>query len=183
MRCRALCVDDDVIIATATRWIFIDYWRHWERTRDFLVVRFPGLEPSGRGGLWRTRELARLAQLVRASEWKLVGSFHMKNYRSSSTFVTVGLHFHELLPFVQNSFSGLFLVMLSRIWMKVDRKLPYEELQMKLNFQHSQPTFSSPDHEPNAQVSYCHSVSSRVVRKLSHFQFLLQSRLMGFDDT
>ena len=28
----------------------------------------------------------------------------MKSYRSSSTFVTVDLLFHELLPFVQNSF-------------------------------------------------------------------------------
>ena len=33
----------------------------------------------------------------------------MKSYRSSSTFVTVDLLFHELLPFVQNSFSGFFL--------------------------------------------------------------------------
>ena len=33
----------------------------------------------------------------------------MKSYRSSSTFVMVELLFHELLPFVQNLFSGLFL--------------------------------------------------------------------------
>ena len=45
-------------------------------------------------------------------EWKLVTSVHMKSYRSSSTFVTVDTLFHELLPFVQNSFSGLFSVML-----------------------------------------------------------------------
>ena len=47
------------------------------------------------------------------SEWKLVASFHMKSYRSSSTFIMVDLLFHELLPFVQNSFSGLFSAMLS----------------------------------------------------------------------
>ena len=51
--------------------------------------------------------------------------------------------------------------------------------------------FSSP--EPKAQVSYCHSApsvrpSSSVVRpssvrKLSHFQLLLQNRLMDFDET
>ena len=35
----------------------------------------------------------------------------MKSYRSSSTFVTVDLLFHELLPFVQNSFSGHFSAM------------------------------------------------------------------------
>ena len=34
------------------------------------------------------------------SEWKLVASFHMKSYRSSSTFVTDDTLFHELLPFV-----------------------------------------------------------------------------------
>ena len=56
------------------------------------------------------------------SEWKLVGSFHMKSYRSSSTFVTVDLLFHELLPFVYNSFSRLFLAMISHFWMKVGIK-------------------------------------------------------------
>ena len=49
------------------------------------------------------------------SGWKLVASFYMKTYRSSSTFVTVDLFFHELLPFVQNSFSGVFLLMLLHI--------------------------------------------------------------------
>ena len=67
------------------------------------------------------------------SKWKLVGSFHLKSYRSSSTFVTVDLLFHELLPFVQNSFSGLFFTLISHIWMKVGRKLPYEELQIKFH--------------------------------------------------
>ena len=33
----------------------------------------------------------------------------MKTYRSISTFVTVDLLFHELLPFVQNLFSGLMV--------------------------------------------------------------------------
>ena len=55
--------------------------------------------------------------------------------------------------------------------------------------------FSSP--EPKAQVSYCHRAPSVVrpsvrrrpsvrpssVRKLSHFQLLLQNRLMDFDET
>ena len=46
--------------------------------------------------------------------------------------------------------------------------------------------FSSP--EPKAQVSYCHSAPSVVRRrpsvcKLSHFQLLLQNRLMYFDET
>ena len=44
---------------------------------------------------------------------------------------------------------------------------------------------SSP--EPNAQESYCHSALSVVVRpsvrKISHFQLLLQNRLMDFDET
>ena len=81
-------------------------------------------------------------------KWKLVGSFHMKSYRSSLTFVTIDLLFHELSPFVQNSFSGLFLAMLSYFWMKVCNKLPYVVLQIKfnfcpgwLNFRHVWPTF------------------------------------------
>ena len=47
--------------------------------------------------------------------------------------------------------------------------------------------FSSP--EPKAQVSFCHSTPSIVrpsiviVRKLSHFQLLLQNLLMEFDET
>ena len=76
------------------------------------------------------------------SEWKLVASFYMKSYRSSSTFVMVDLLFHELLPFAENSFSGLFFTLLSHIWVKVGRKLPYEELQIKFHFRHSWPTFS-----------------------------------------
>ena len=76
------------------------------------------------------------------SEWKLVASFHMKSYRSSSTFITVDLLFHELLPFVQNSFSGLFSAMLSHISMTLDRKLPYEELQIKFDFRPGWPTSS-----------------------------------------
>ena len=75
------------------------------------------------------------------SEWKLVASFHMKSYRSSSTFVTVDILFHELLLFVQNLFSRLFSTMLSYIWMKVGSKLPYEELQTKFDFRYGWPTF------------------------------------------
>ena len=66
----------------------------------------------------------------------------MKSCRSSSTFITVDLLFHKLLPFVQNSFSGLFFSLLSHIWMKVGRKLPYEELQIKFDFRHGWLTFS-----------------------------------------
>ena len=76
------------------------------------------------------------------SEWKLVESFCMKTYKSSSTLVTVDLLLHELLPFVQNSFSGLFSALLSQIWMKVGSKLPYEELHIKFDFRHGWPTFS-----------------------------------------
>ena len=60
----------------------------------------------------------------------------MKSYISSSTFITVDLLFLELLPFVQNSISGLFSAMLSHISMTLDRKLPYEELQIKFDFRH-----------------------------------------------
>ena len=75
------------------------------------------------------------------SEWKLLAIFHMKSYRSSLTSVTVDLLFNELLPSVQNSFSGLFSSMLSHFWMKVGSKLPYEELQIKFDFRHGWPTF------------------------------------------
>ena len=76
------------------------------------------------------------------SGWKLVVSFYMKSYRSSLTFVTVDLFFHELLPFVQNSFSRLFFTLLSYMWMIVSKKLPCEELQIKFDFRHGWPTFS-----------------------------------------
>ena len=76
------------------------------------------------------------------SEWKLVASFYIKSYRSSLTFITVDFLFHELLPFVQNSFSGLFSAMLSHISMTLDRKLPYEELQIKFDFRPGWPTSS-----------------------------------------
>ena len=67
------------------------------------------------------------------SGWKLVASFYMKSYRSSSTLVTIDLLFHELLPFVQNSFSGHSSAMLSHIWMKVGSKLSYEELHVSID--------------------------------------------------
>ena len=66
----------------------------------------------------------------------------MKSYRSSLTFIKVDILFHELLPFVQNSFSGLFLAILSHISMTLDKKLPYEELQIKFYFRIGWPTFS-----------------------------------------
>ena len=76
------------------------------------------------------------------SEWKLIASFRMKSYRSSSIFVTVDLLFYELLPFVWNSFSGLFSALLSHIWVKVGIKLLYEELQINFDFRHGWPIFS-----------------------------------------
>ena len=76
------------------------------------------------------------------SGWKLVASFHMKSYRSTSTSITIDQLFHELLPFVQNLFSRLLSAMLSHIWMKVGSKLPYEELQIKFDFHHGWPSFS-----------------------------------------
>ena len=54
-------------------------------------------------------------QCSHITEWKLVGSFHMNSYRSSATFVMIDLLFHELLPFVQNSFFGFVLDMFSHI--------------------------------------------------------------------
>ena len=82
------------------------------------------------------------------SEWKLVASFCMKSYRSSSTFVTVDLLFHELLPFFKihfPDFSWLCFYIsewISHIWMKVGSKLPYGELQIKFDFRHCWPTCS-----------------------------------------
>ena len=60
----------------------------------------------------------------------------MKSYRSRSTFVTVDILFHELLPFDQILFSGLFSATISLISMTVGSKLPYEELQIKCDFRH-----------------------------------------------
>ena len=66
------------------------------------------------------------------SEWKLVGSFHIKSYRSSSTFATVDPLLHELLPFVQ--FFPDFSWIVFTYMKKVGRKLPYEEFQIKFHF-------------------------------------------------
>ena len=49
--------------------------------------------------------------------------------------------FHELLPFVQNSFSRLLLAMLSYIWMEICSNLWYEELQIKFDVYHKWSTF------------------------------------------
>ena len=134
--------------------------------RTFLCYTFTYLDENWyRASIWRITDQVRLLSRLtyfcmsycplfkicfpdfsrlcfHISEWKLVASFHMKSYKSSSTFVTVDTLFHELLPFFQNSFSGLFSVMLSYIWMKVGRKLPHEQLQIKFNFCHDRPTFS-----------------------------------------
>ena len=150
-----LCIfiDLDQISSTATLNVALTLTfpvqGHW-------VISPPPVKPEGTIGLHSVRQS--VCQSVRLSVrhtrfpdfsslyfhisgWKLVQSFYMKSYRSSSTFVMVDLLFHELLPFVQNSFSGLFSVMLSHTWMKVCRKLPHEELQSKFNFCHGWPTF------------------------------------------
>ena len=108
------------------------------------------------------------------SESKLVASFCMKSYRSSSTFVTVVLLFHELLPFVRNSFSGLFSAMLSHtcIWIQVGNKLPYEELRIKFNFRHGWPTFSW-------VIALCSKfVSGLFLAMLSHIWVKVGSKLL-----
>ena len=43
---------------------------------------------------------------IKQSEWKLVVSFHMKNYRSNFTFVTVDPLLNALLSFVTNGFRA-----------------------------------------------------------------------------
>ena len=58
----------------------------------------------------------------------------MKSYRSSLIVVTIDLLCHELLPFVQNSFSGLICAMLSDTRIKIGSMLSYEELQIKFDF-------------------------------------------------
>ena len=120
-------------------WYRVSIWRVTDQVRLLLLLTYFFMSYCP---LFKIRfpDFSRLCFHI--SEWKLVASFHMKSYRSSSTFVTVDTLFHELLPFVQNSFSGLFSVMLSHIWMKVGRKLPHEELQIKYNFCHGCPTFS-----------------------------------------
>ena len=105
---------------------FITIDKFFHELLPFVQIRFP--------------DFSRLCFHI--SKWKLVASFHMKSYRSSSTFIAVDLLFHELLPFDHNSFSGLFLAVLSHISMTLDRKLPYEELQIKFDFRHGWPTFS-----------------------------------------
>ena len=99
--------------------------------RTFLPYTFTYLDESWyRASIWRVTDQVRLLSRLtyffmsycplfkisftdfsplcfHISEWKFVGSFHMKSYRISSTFVTVDPLFHELLPFVQNLFSGM----------------------------------------------------------------------------
>ena len=99
--------------------------------RTFLRYTFTYLDESWyRASIWRVTDQVRLLSRLtyffmsycplfkirfpdfsrlcfHISEWQFVGSFHMKSYRASSTFVTVDPLFHELLPFVQNLFSGM----------------------------------------------------------------------------
>ena len=89
------------------------------------------------------------------SEWIVIASFRVKSYTSSLTFVTIDLLFHELLPSVQNSFSGPFLVMFLHIGMKVGSKLPNEELQFKCDFYHGWSTFVSPAKQSDTEGSLC----------------------------
>ena len=54
------------------------------------------------------------------SEWKLVASFHMRSYRSSSTFVIFDIHVDELLDFLRfASHTDL------RGWLCIVSKSPY----------------------------------------------------------
>ena len=78
--------------------------------------------------------------------------------------------------------------LINQIYDKFDRSMTLGKL-----LDNKTTLFSSP--ELKAQVSYCHSAPSVVrpslvvcrpsvvVRKLSHFQLLLQNRLMDFDET
>ena len=102
-----------------------------KRSRSWrMVISPPPVKPEGTIGLHSVCPSVSLSVChtrfpdfswlcFHISWWKLVGSFYMKSYRSSSTFVTVDLLFHELLPFIKNSFSGHFSAMFSHIWIKV----------------------------------------------------------------
>ena len=107
------------------------------------------MKPEGTVGFHSVRQSVRHTRFLNFSSlrfhisgWQLVASFYMKSNRSSSTFVTIDLLFHELLHFVQNSFSEFFFAMLLYIWMIICRKLPYEELQIKFNFRQGCLSFS-----------------------------------------
>ena len=145
--CPSVCLSVTLVFRTFLRytftyldesWYIASIWRVTDQVRLLppLAYFFMSYCP-----LFKIRfpDFSRLCFHI--SEWKLVASFDIKSYRSNSTFVTVDTLFHELLPFVQNSFSGLFSVMLSHIWMTVCRNLPHEELQNKYNFCHRRPTF------------------------------------------
>ena len=74
------------------------------------------------------------------SKWKLVASFYMTSYKSSSTFVTVDQLFHKLLPFVDffrnfpcyndNRFQHAFDVLLPKLKKKTQ---PYIHEQLYRN--------------------------------------------------
>ena len=92
---------------------------------------------------------SRLFLAMLSHTWMKVGSklpyeeLQIKfDFRQCFTSLLCRLRRHELLPFVEISFSRLFLAMLSHTWMKVGSKLPYEKLQIKFDFCHGWPTFS-----------------------------------------
>ena len=95
-----------------------------QRTRSWrMVISPPPVKPEGTIGLHSVCPSVSLSvrQSVCLSHsfsglflamlshilMKLVGSFYMKSYRSSSTFVTVDLLFHELLPFIKKFFQDI----------------------------------------------------------------------------
>ena len=82
-------------------------------------------------------------------------SFRYGIYMNGSVFISPptvktegNIDLQSVCPSVSlsHSFSGLFITMLSHIWMKLGSKLLYEELQVRFDFRHSLTYFF---------VSYC----------------------------
>ena len=81
------------------------YMKSYRLSSTFVTVDllFHELLPSVQNFVRHTSFLDFSSLCFHISGWKLVASFCMKSYRSSLTFVTVDILFHELLSFVQNS--------------------------------------------------------------------------------
>ena len=91
------------------------------------------------------------------------------------------LNVNDQSPSMQSKRSAFEVLMTSS--RKTSLPEPYAE---DTSIPNNKRLVSSP--EPKAQVSYCHSAPSSVrpsssVCKLSHFQLLLQNRLIDFDET
>ena len=137
----------------------------WNFTHDFVLMYYRSsssvvtLHPSGSASVHHFSELA--SYMHWHLSWNFKFDFGFFNaflfnrkslYKKSllkyswrayyAPFAVLRYIFHELLPFVENSFSGLFSAMLSCIWMKFGSKLLYEDLQIKFDFRHGWPTFS-----------------------------------------